>query len=224
MVRSLSSMSDAGSDWSWNSDEDEAASSAPTAAAADATAAASAAAAAAAATTAASEAAVLDSLRSYHHDLADGQVTARLEAALSAERFEDFVGYYRTRPELARYTVAKDLDRLSYAVDGVRDRAVVRDRVESAVEDGDRELAVCGSATTVDTPGGRRHLAVRLANQSLFASMLEGVTAQYVGWAAAAASTAAPAAAAHRTSPLSGTCGRICSSGSTSAGSPSTLR
>jgi len=55
-------------------------------------------------------------LKHFAFNVADPASRIKANQALSRESFDDFVGYYRSNPKLAKYSVKQDLQRLDYSV------------------------------------------------------------------------------------------------------------
>ncbi|CAM9295241.1 unnamed protein product [Laminaria digitata] len=100
-------------------------------------------------------------LQKYQEDLADPSVREEINKELESRQFSSLAEYYDGKSELASYTLETELPRMSYSV---------------VTEEGDR----FGDEEEADRvreflSGRKEHPMLRMANQSIFADMLEAV-------------------------------------------------
>ncbi|CAB1100964.1 unnamed protein product [Ectocarpus sp. CCAP 1310/34] len=114
-------------------------------------------------------------LRSYLENLADPSVREEINQELNKCDFASFTRYYDGRDDLATYTLDTELQRMRYSVvteDGRRLGGDEREGAEPGLEGGGRGGGG-GSVLREFLAGRVGDAMLRMANQSIFADMLE---------------------------------------------------
>ncbi|CAM9423590.1 unnamed protein product [Ectocarpus sp. 4 AP-2014] len=116
-------------------------------------------------------------LRSYLENLADPSVREEINQELTKHDFASLTRYYDGRDDLATYTLDTELQRMRYSVvteDGRRLGGDEREGAEPELEGGGRGGGG-GSVLRQFLAGRVGDAMLRMANQSIFADMLEAI-------------------------------------------------